>query len=240
MERFEDFARHKRTAETRARVLAELETRLEGGLTPHPRLEGLAARLRAHRTTLMPVPEVTCVALYSKNAPPGGVFDGPVIGISGKLVDTASNAHLAFVLAHELAHVALGHIDERRLAHPRLSALRLALKSVTYMREQRELDADRLAYRWLADAGLESGAWECFHALRRRYEKAGHWAAIRSVEIESPLVSWLYRYLRTHPSVDERLWQLRVLDPYGEGRAEDVLRTRKRRRKRKRKRKRKR
>lgn len=221
-------------------MLAELETRLDGGHTPHPRLEGLAARLRAHRTTLIPVPEVMCVALYSKKAPPGAVFDGPVVGISGKLVDTASNAHLAFVLAHELAHVALGHIDEKRRAHPRLSALQLALKSVRYMREQRELDADRLAYRWLVDAGLQNGAWECFHALRREYEKAGRWTAIRTVEIESPALRWLYRYLRTHPSVDERLWQLRVLDPYGEGRAEDALRKRKRKRKRRRKRKRKR
>ncbi len=239
-ERFEDYARDQRCAQTREKMLEGLAkdaAKRGGELRESERLDQLMARIRESRGAMIPVPDVPCIVLDCERAPEGAVYHGNIIAVSGKMLASMSDSVLAFVLAHELAHIALGDGEEQMPKHPRLHWFRKVMSwAVVQPRDQAEFNADRLAYQWLKDVGLEDGAWEFFHWLRMECERSGRLSEIRGAKLPTSELQWAYRHFRSHPSIDERLWQLRVLDPFGEGDADSKIRARKLKHRRRRKR----
>ncbi|MEM9074978.1 MAG: M48 family metalloprotease, partial [Myxococcota bacterium] len=206
--RFEDFVRFHAGAADRARTESVLR---KGRLSP--RLDAIARRLRAAEGLLIPVPDVPI--RIAANAPLGAVAPGPVVLVSSHLDVTAPSTVLAFVIAHELAHVALRHVE---IAPQPLRSLR-RLGRWLRVGYQIELDADRLAYRWCRQAGLEGGAWEFFHTCRRELRKQGRGNDVREAILATPLEHWWEVHLRTHPPIDRRLRALREIDKDGENEA---------------------
>ncbi len=166
----------------------------------------LAARVRneAHRfeVTALPRGEATAYAL-----PGGFIFVAPA------LVELAGGRRdeLAFVVAHEMAHVMRRHAIDRLLGQKALSAVSLAtpatrtiapwLRTVgvrwlekAHSREQ-EFEADELGARLMRAAGFDPAA-----AVRML-------ARLGSREPPDPL--GLGAYVSTHPPVGERIRHLR-------------------------------
>ena len=167
----------------------------------------LAARVRnqAHRFEVAALPggEPTAFAL-----PGGFIFVAPaLVELAGRDRD-----ELAFVVAHEMAHVMRRHAIDRLLGQKALSAVSLAtpatraiapwLRSVgvrwlekAYSREQ-EFEADELGARLMRAAGFDPAA-----ALRML-------ARLGALEPRADVPS-LGAYLSTHPPVGERIRHLR-------------------------------
>jgi predicted Zn-dependent protease len=109
---------------------------------------------------------------------------------------------LAFVMAHELAHITLGHANTRRWTNTALTATPLAnpllgmglrfLVERAFSREQ-EYEADATAARTLHATGYDSAAGQQF--LHR----------LRTTSMESKLMT---EWLQTHPPILDRIAQL--------------------------------
>jgi Zn-dependent protease with chaperone function len=109
---------------------------------------------------------------------------------------------LAFVLAHELAHITLGHANTRRWTNTALTATPLAnpllgmglrfLVERAFSREQ-EYEADATAARTLHTTGYVASAGQQF--LHR----------LRTTSMESKLMT---EWLQTHPPILDRIAQL--------------------------------
>jgi Peptidase family M48 len=81
--------------------------------------------------------------------------DGRYAVVTQALVRAADDDELAFALAHEMAHVALGHAAIRR---PALAGLGIAGRKT----RERELEADRLGTRIMMEAGFATAGAETF------------------------------------------------------------------------------
>ena len=109
---------------------------------------------------------------------------------------------LAFVLAHELAHITLGHANTRRWTNTALTATPLAnplfgmglrfLMERAFSREQ-EYEADATAARTLHATGYAAAAGQQF--LHR----------LRTTAMEPKLMT---EWLQTHPPILDRIAQL--------------------------------
>ena len=112
---------------------------------------------------------------------------------------------MAFVIAHEVAHIHLGHARKRSwanalmnvapLANPLLGAGLRMLFDLAYTREQ-EFEADNLAVKLLARAG---------------YAPSASIALLERLVVASAPGNVVSTLMSTHPPVNERVSQLREL-----------------------------
>jgi len=192
------------------------ETRRQLKVDPDPRsqqvlnelggrlTERVSSRRRKFAFCAVLSPEINAFAL------PGGF-----IFITRALMEScgADRDALAFILAHEMAHVVRGHPIERLImgtlisaaAHARPAAgwLGAVIKSAgtrfiqsAYSRDQ-ELDADLLGVRLLRSAGFDAEA--AVRMLTRLKEDRPAEAAT------------LDKYFSTHPPLDKRIRNIRAL-----------------------------
>jgi len=124
---------------------------------------------------------------------------GGYVFVTRRLAEMCEDSsETAFLLAHEMAHVASRHFVENTVLQTLLGALKTGqllaeLVGKGYSREQ-ELEADRKALELLREAGFaEEGA--------RRI--------LRKLHGLSPEPPELFQYLSTHPRFEERLEALR-------------------------------
>jgi len=157
-------------------------------------VERIGARLSAQRKAPWPFSfRVVSAPVANAFALPGGfvfVYE-PLLDMLG-----ADDDALAFVLAHEMAHVLLGHAREaqlRRLLLGRITAraggvgqIAERLLTLAYSRED-ELEADREAVSIIKSAGFNTAGAAAFFS--------------RSAGVESSVLE----YLSTHPPAKERL-----------------------------------
>ncbi|MGE5568416.1 MAG: M48 family metalloprotease [Rhodospirillales bacterium] len=157
-------------------------------------VERVGARLCGQRKSPWPFSfRVISAPVANAFALPGGF-----VFVYEPLVDmfSADEDALAFVLAHEMAHVLLGHAREaqlRRLLLGRISAgaggigqLAEKLLALAYSRED-ELEADREAVAIMKAAGFDTAGAAAFFR--------------RSERVEFPALE----YFSTHPPARERL-----------------------------------
>jgi hypothetical protein len=160
--------------------------------------------LRLDSGTEITVPPETLCAyplLLVRSPEVNAVADGQVIAITTTLVDqTRTDDELALILAHELAHNVLGHLDAPAsgkpagiidaLARTTVSAA-MAAGLVPAHSTTREKEADRAGLYFMARAGYDPEAAEAF------------WARLNATTRPAAM-------LRTHPSGPERQKALRT------------------------------
>ncbi|MEI8348531.1 MAG: M48 family metallopeptidase [Candidatus Omnitrophota bacterium] len=147
---------------------------------------------------------------------------GGFIYINKGLVEILTNDELAFVLGHEIGHVAARHLAKKmqaNIGYQLLLALAFSVGSQTdaanaktvaqsadavynlvqlgYSRKD-ELEADRLGVRYSLSAGYDPRAG--ISALEKLKKESGQGANVPS-------------YLRTHPYIEERVAALKVAIP---------------------------
>lgn len=153
---------------------------------------------------------VTLARLPGENA--YALPTGDIVMHQSMLAALASEAQLAFVLAHESAHVLLNHawLSANHRARRRLAAHLGDLvllgngqsydyfaNSVDAYGRQQELDADIYAARLLAEAGYDLSAAAGFFDVLHQY----------------PMVYEAEAVQRTHPAIEERKEKLMAMVP---------------------------
>lgn len=201
-------------ADEERRLGLELRSHLPAAGQRTPEVRALGRRLE--RTGLVP----RYAGRYQYATIPGGAANaysapGGFIMVGEPLIDhlEGNTDRLAFVIAHELAHVELGHTADlvrykgwlERLHVPGsdfFQALR-TIPALAYS-ESQELEADALAVKMLRTADLRPGA--ALEALEltipAEREKNG---------AERLMDEALLDYFKTHPGRQERLDRLRAL-----------------------------
>ena len=186
-------------------------------------LDGIVGRLaRAAgtppvRTTILDTPRVNAFAQDSRSG------SGYLYVTRGLLALADSEAELASVLAHEMAHLIAEHpalldkriataretaaaletIADRETANAARAAAEVAVQ--TYSRAQ-ELEADRLGLRMMVDAGYAASAAPAFlRKLRAERRLEAELRGLRQSEAPDPLSS--------HPPTREREQRLTALIP---------------------------
>jgi predicted Zn-dependent protease len=162
-------------------------------------VQPIVERLRTHNALRRPL--VCCVLPIPFNA-----FALPyqTIVLAQAMVEFCRDepAQMAFVVAHEVAHISLGHATKQhranavtgllRVAHPLVGLGLRFLLNRAFSREQ-ELEADELAVTLCVRAGYAANAGIAF--LER----------IAALEPATGIGQWL----STHPPTRERIAQLR-------------------------------
>ena len=167
------------------------------------RVGGIVERLRAGKPIIgpsVPAADVRVLVTMPHGAPAFAM--GPYTFINEALLDVVTEPGLAFIIAHELAHVVEGHTIERRPLEDRHGI---------------ELRADALADRWCRAAGWDDGAHEGLLFLARegwnRNAGANRCELLFPPLEEGPVRRWLRRRLVSHPTVGERAIALGVVLP---------------------------
>jgi predicted Zn-dependent protease len=178
-------------AEMAREILADMP------LDPHPEIQSLirsiGQRLAAVTSANQRQYRFHVVASGSANAhavPGGYIFvTRPLIEACGRDPD-----ELAFILAHEMAHVLLRHAADRKLLRTLLSAMRAGGPAATlldkgYCRDH-EREADRMALKLMSEAGFQRAA-----AVR----------ALQRLAALGPEAGRLQQYFSTHPEPSQRV-----------------------------------
>jgi len=142
---------------------------------------------------------------------------GQIFVTVGMLEFLQSEAELAGVLAHEIAHVDLRHCIEGYqyvLATKRVGAGEVGhlaesfrrLLAIGYKKYQ-ELDADAYGVRLMIEAGYDPQAMAvALHRLRQQFDKGGRPQAKTPVgEFTQALEQAIVSYPRSHPTSEERI-----------------------------------
>ena len=168
-------------------------------MLPHLRRRGIVYRFHVAQT-----PMINAFAL------PGG----HVIVTTGMLGFVQSNAELAEVIGHEIAHVDLRHAVERHQFQYRLGPLvelfhRLA--AMPYTADQ-ELDADAEGLRLSLAAGYDPAAAPALFTRLRQLEGPGRPRAVTPAgELGQSVEGAVASYFRSHPPSEERALRLEKL-----------------------------
>lgn len=96
-------------------------------------------------------------------------LEGPILTLDPEFMSSLSNEALLFVMAHEYAHVQLGHqkklgakavelagLPSPDLAYDALETQPAAMAALHHMNRQFELDADEMAVKWLKGMGINA------------------------------------------------------------------------------------
>lgn len=192
-----------------------------------------------------PLPPIIGEVLWM-SAPIAFIAPGRYAYISRSLIEyCASDAAVAFVLAHEIAHHDLGHTERigRVLAAQglaqvpgRLAVIVLEILSHLLYSRDRELAADANALDLCRRAGFElTACLQCFDVLTRwaldHHDLDGVYGSDEEIELDPAQAAskasrlyiefrlWCARHRRSHPSLYERrhalLKQIKTLEPAG-------------------------
>jgi len=193
----------------------------------HESVERVMAALNGVRS---PLPPITGEVLWM-SAPIAFTLSGPYAYISRSLIEyCASDAAVAFPLAHEMAHHDLGHVKRidrmfaaQGLAHApeRLSLLVLEYLSRRLYSRDHEFWADAYAIGLCRRAGFDpKQCLQCFDVLSRysldHHDLDGVYGSDDEIELDPAQAAnavdrvyiefrlWRARHRRSHPSLHER------------------------------------
>lgn len=194
----EDEARIWKMLETTERHIAD-----SGRLHPDPGLEGYLLEV-AHRIEPPRVFEAIPFRFrVLRDTAPGafGLASGTIYVHTGMLARIESEAELAAVLGHEMAHVVhrdvLRQLRQGQVWRPDWTAL-MRLASVTGYSRELEADADREAVLLMRTAGYDTTE------ASRFFERLRDWVVAEGVK-SAPT------YYSTHPRIEERIASSRAL-----------------------------
>lgn len=140
---------------------------------------------------------------------------GQIVVTSAMLAFVQSDAELAEVVGHEIAHVDLRHAVERYQYQYRLGGLvELAHRLATMpFSPDQEMDADAEGLRLAMAAGYDpAAAPEFFSRMQREFhETASPRADTPAGELAQSLGDAVVSYFRTHPPSEERSRRLKEL-----------------------------
>jgi predicted Zn-dependent protease len=139
---------------------------------------------------------------------------GHVIVTTGMLAFVQSNAELAEVIGHEIAHIDLRHAVERHQYQYRLGPLVELfhrLVAMPYSADQ-ELDADAEGLRLAAAAGYDPAAAPALFArLQQSEAPAAASSDTPAGEVGQAVSGAIASYFRSHPPSEERARRLKKL-----------------------------
>ena len=194
----EDEARIWKMLETTEKRIAD-----SGRLYPDPGLEAYLLEV-AHRIEPPQVFEAIPFRFrVVRDTAPGafGLATGTIYVHTGMLARMESEAELAAVLGHEMAHVVhrdvLRQVRQEQVWRPDWSAL-MRLASVTGYSRELEADADREAVLLMRAAGYDTADASTF------FERIRDWIAAEGVKTPPT-------YYSTHPRIEERIASSRAL-----------------------------
>jgi hypothetical protein len=127
---------------------------------------------------------------------------------------------LGFLLAHEIAHVELGHAVDC-LRDPEVRSIKAATVPLFYSliipwgyKEKQDLEADEWAWRRMSQAGSTRRESLAFLRKLDNFAEKNGFANIRKTPPENPRIAPLDHHLRSHPIPRKRLKSLlELMDP---------------------------
>ena len=139
---------------------------------------------------------------------------GGFIFLTNSIIDFCDNdeAELAFILAHEMAHVMKGHVMDRLFAEYSINAISKFLKGGGLnSNAAKKITGKYLISSYSRDMELEADAFGLKILTCRNYNPKGAAEFFERLKSKKNHESYLPVYFSSHPPVEDRLQQIKAI-----------------------------